>query len=244
MATNRREYGKIMGKSTGPHDQNYPFCAGPECWCYDCSIDSVEDSVLNYTIDKAHLYAKYQKTLFLSNYNMEIIMNNTNDDDSKRREDYKNLFNTTTNNNASIDNHIRKISSHTIQSDNTALETLQSYIRWCWLFKYGRNNMGKYNSMRRVFDHMSSYVFNPKGNVEKEKEYHFDETILLFQPYLDATNEKDLNILKNEAESLGFQFRYQKNIPYRDHDAWLIIIVGPRLPLEIVVDWVLNNINK
>jgi hypothetical protein len=35
--------GNIMGKSKGSGDKKYPMCAGPECWCYDCSIDSVLD---------------------------------------------------------------------------------------------------------------------------------------------------------------------------------------------------------
>jgi hypothetical protein len=33
---------KIMGKSKGSGDTLYPKCSGPECWCYDCSLDSTE----------------------------------------------------------------------------------------------------------------------------------------------------------------------------------------------------------
>jgi len=33
--------GKIMGKNKGNGDRRYPNCSGPECWCVDCSMDSV-----------------------------------------------------------------------------------------------------------------------------------------------------------------------------------------------------------
>eukprot|EP01124_Arcella_intermedia_P031141 TRINITY_DN6959_c0_g1_i1.p1 TRINITY_DN6959_c0_g1~~TRINITY_DN6959_c0_g1_i1.p1 ORF type:complete len:226 (-),score=44.91 TRINITY_DN6959_c0_g1_i1:4-618(-) len=202
------------------------MCAGPECWCYDCCIDSVytptpENSDSDPPLDKATAYGNIKRKLFLNKPDLgdlEAEIKDLKTQIKQERERRK----------LTLRNHIQQIS---IFPTTPATESVQSHLRSKWIFD-------RLMSCRE-FDHTCQYVFHLDEEVKGDV-YHFDECFFTLQPYIDATDGGKLKKFQDETEELGLQFWYQENT-FHGHRAWLIIIAGPRLPLDVVIQWVLAN---
>jgi len=60
----RKLLGAPMQQSYGSKDkQKFPKCSGPECWCYDCSMDSVEEENENEYLSEKDFKNKEVKAL-------------------------------------------------------------------------------------------------------------------------------------------------------------------------------------